>query len=919
MVELFQMWALVEVLGFICLPLTLTIFKNLPDRGWAFSKIVGMALLAFCVWLPLMTLQFLPFSRLFILGILLLILALNVLAFPRVWKTLVELARAHLTYLITCELLYLGMIFLLGWVRSYNPNIQSFEMFMDEGFLASIMRAQHFPPPDMWLSGYPINYYYYAHYTIAVLAKLIGQPASIAFNTGICTFFGLTGVNIFGITCNIVALARRARLQRQRGESGEISRASKRARPRRQRPAAQSSLLTVAMPFGVVSVLMCVVLGNLASTQSWWQAHDSGLPYFYWFNVSRVVNNTINEFPAFSFLLSCFHAHVLTLAFTILAIALIFNLFLERGGEGEDGDAQGLRIFGRGWRLPLNLGFMAVVIGGLFAMNGWDFPTYLGTAIVCIALQQWMAHHSRFSFELALDVFTVSASLTALSFFLYAPFYLNFISPSQGIGIVDAANRSSVSSEMLIYGTFMFLFVTLLFVNFLRERPMPGRLAFANQRPDNPGQLPIRPLLASLSRPSNGTSGAHEVQSGRLLSGTGITGHAASGGDLPPAGEQPSAVQTPQQTATIAQSLPREQGDEFEEPAGKPVQAGEPLSPLPPLPSPAPARPARPPWLTFRFVSQVLIVVAALLIYVLVKNSLWLVIAFVITALGAALVLYHVQDRPRAFTLLLGTVAFGLVAMTEVVYLKDVFASTFPRMNTVFKFYFQAWALLAITSGAGLYFIVESFRPNMKMDGLQLLIRRSGQAIWTVMCLLLLLAGAIYPIYGSYQRTNEFAQRTNSLDGMAYLQQYSPGDYEAIQWLNHNVQGSPVVAEAFGPEGGDYSDYGRVSAFTGLPTIIGWAGHEYQWRVNWLNDSTNAADFYNRGTDVNLIYTSKDPKIVLAILQRYQVRYLYVGNLEIATYTGSDLTRFRNFLPVVYSRDGVTIYQVPIQGSQATS
>ncbi len=205
--ELFQMWALVEVLGFICLPLTLTIFKNLPDRGWAFAKIVGMALLAFCVWLPLMTLQFLPFSQLFIFGVLLIIIALNVMGYPRVWKTLVELWRTHKTYIIACELLYLGMIFLLGWVRSYNPNIQSFEMFMDEGFLASILRSQHFPPQDMWLSGYPINYYYYAHYTIAVLAKLIGQPASIAFNTGICTFFGLTGVNIFGITCNIVASA----------------------------------------------------------------------------------------------------------------------------------------------------------------------------------------------------------------------------------------------------------------------------------------------------------------------------------------------------------------------------------------------------------------------------------------------------------------------------------------------------------------------------------------------------------------------------------------------------------------------------------------------------------------------------------------------------------------------------------------
>ena len=909
MAELFQMWALVEVLGFICLPLTLTIFKNLPDRGWAFAKIVGMVLLAFCAWLPLMTLQFLPFNQLFIVGVLLIILALNVMSYPRVWKTLVELWRTHKTYMIVCELLYLGMIFLLGWVRSFNPNIQSFEMFMDEGFLASILRSPHFPPQDMWLSGYPINYYYYAHYTIAVLAKLIGQPASIAFNTGICTFFGLTAVNIFGVTCNIVAWARRVHLERRRGETGEISRSSKRARPHRARPAAQSSVLAGAMPFGVVSVLMCVVLGNLASTQDWWKAHDGGLPYFYWFDVSRVVDKTINEFPAFSFLLSCFHAHVLTLAFTILAIGLIFNLFLERGDGSADGDAQGLRIFGRGWRLPLNLVFMAIVIGGLFAMNGWDFPTYLGTAIICIALQQWMTYHSRFSFELALDVFTICASLTALSFFLYAPFYLNFISPSQGIGIVGPADRSSVSQEMLIYGTFMFLFVTLLFVNIMRERLAPGNPALAVQRPGKPGTPPIRPFLASLSKPSNGTNGAPATHTSRLLTRVGAGEHDVSGVELSAAGEQPAALQARQQTATVSQSLPDEQN--LNPQADAVEQSSGPISPLPPLPSPVSAPSARPFWLTFRFASQVFIVVAALLIYVLVKNSLWLVIAFVITALGAELVLYHMHDRPRAFVLLLGTVAFGLVAMTEVVFLKDVFASTFPRMNTVFKFYFQAWALLAITSGAGLYFIVESFKPTMNLDGLQLLIRRFGQVIWSVICLLLLLAGAIYPIAGSYQRSNQFMQRTTSLDGMAYLEQYSPGDYEAIRWLNSNVQGNPVIVEAFGAQGGDYSDYGRISAFTGLPTVIGWAGHEYQWRVNWLNNSYNASDFFQRGSDVNLIYTSKDPQTVLATLQRYQVKYLYVGNLEKATYNTADLSRFSKYLPVVYSMDGVTIYQVP--------
>src|SRR5207253_5698198 len=214
MVELIQMWALVEVLGFICLPLTITVFHNLPDRGWAFSKAIGIALLAFCVWLPLMCLHFLPFSPFFIAGVLLILVAFNIIGFLRVRQALLKVVRVNLIYIVACETVFFGMMLLLGWIRSYVPDIRSFEMFMDEGFIAAIMRSPHFPPNDMWYSGYPINYYYYAHYTIGVLAKLLGQSPSIAFNTGICTFYGLTGVNLFGVTCNIVTWARHTRQSR---------------------------------------------------------------------------------------------------------------------------------------------------------------------------------------------------------------------------------------------------------------------------------------------------------------------------------------------------------------------------------------------------------------------------------------------------------------------------------------------------------------------------------------------------------------------------------------------------------------------------------------------------------------------------------------------------------------------------------
>src|SRR5438876_5458494 len=117
MFQLLQMWAMIEVLGLVCLPLTITVFHNLPDRGWAFNKTLALALFAFCVWFPLMCLQFLPFSQLFIAGVAFLLLACNLLAFLRVRHELLKVIRSNLTYIIVTEVIFLGMVFLLVWVR----------------------------------------------------------------------------------------------------------------------------------------------------------------------------------------------------------------------------------------------------------------------------------------------------------------------------------------------------------------------------------------------------------------------------------------------------------------------------------------------------------------------------------------------------------------------------------------------------------------------------------------------------------------------------------------------------------------------------------------------------------------------------------------------------------------------------------
>jgi uncharacterized membrane protein len=180
------------------------------------------------------------------------------------------------------------------------------------------------------------------------------------------------------------------------------------------------------------------------------------------------------------------------------------------------------------------------------------------------------------------------------------------------------------------------------------------------------------------------------------------------------------------------------------------------------------------------------------------------------------------------------------------------------------------------------------------------------------MALLLGLVGAalVYPVLASATRTQNYTL-PRTLDGTAYMDQdvVNAGDAQAIAWLNAHVNGDEVLLE--GASYDEYTHYGRVSAFTGLPTIMGWGGHELQWRVNWLAEPGRGDVIGQRLDAVKQIYTNPDAGTVRQLLRQYSVRLIYVGAAERQLYPAANLDRFAAFLPVVYQRGGVTIYAVP--------
>jgi uncharacterized membrane protein len=313
-------------------------------------------------------------------------------------------------------------------------------------------------------------------------------------------------------------------------------------------------------------------------------------------------------------------------------------------------------------------------------------------------------------------------------------------------------------------------------------------------------------------------------------------------------------------------------------------------------------------------------------LFKLMPYNATLVVCVALALGGIVLVFYHLKNRAHAFVLLLGASAFVIIAGCEVFYLKDVLTgSNFERMNTVFKFYFQAWALLSICFGAGLFFTLDFLRSVRVKRRIWRWGYRGALGLWCGMLLLLVGAGMVYPIYASYSRYSlvnslsvfAFLQRDFSLDGMKYLATCQPSecgiatsaDYEAMRWINEHISGDPVIVESIG---GEYSYCSRVAVFTGLPTPMGWVSHEMQWRVNWIRQlhTDHQQQFDQRVMDINQIYTNPSPAVVLDTMSQYTAQYLYVGPLEYQKYTGANLHRFHSFMKTVYNYAGVTIYMV---------
>jgi len=837
--HVFVWWLILQILGWAALPLAYRLFRWLPGRGYAFARPLGLLLVSYTLWLG----ASLGFLRNTVGGILVAIaLATGVsLWFYRYKRDeadppLLTFLRGHKELILMVEILFVVALCAWSGLRAYAPDKimpAGGEKFMEIAFLNGILQSTRFPPLDPWLSGFAISYYYFGYVMMALLTRLSGVVPGIGFDLYDALLFALTVTGAFGVVYNLVAGSRR-------------------------RTNAEPSDERQPLWYGTLGALFVAVMGNLEGflealyargilpgafwdwidvpdlsqsgqvTGSWYPGHG-----WWWWRASRVLQDRdflgrdilspIDEFPFFSFLLGDNHPHVLALPFVLLALALALNLLRRQRAVSETaGQIAGWNPIAAcldgDWALFIAYG---LALGAVVFLNTWDYPIYLGLAILAYGIGCYTAREEPIG-ELLQRMIVLGTGLLLAGLIFYLPFFVSFRSQAGGV-LPYLLPPTRLPQYLVMFGPFVFIVAWF--------------------------------LIAQLSR------GATKDLLRRVARGWGLVMLA------------PIVLLA----LVLSLALFTEHGRQFVQATLANPEVQQVVGDIGPVAA-----------------------VKAIIRARLIDPWLFLTLTLLIS-LAAVSMLRHERgtaSRPSAsdlFASLLILVGLALTLSVEFVYLRDNFG---VRMNTIFKFYFQAWVMLGCTSAYGVWWILS----------------REGWArhVFLVGVVALTAAGLVYPLMASYSRVQGFKHEPN-LNGASSIARNNPDDWAAIEWLRANAWGTPVVLEA----PGDSYDYeGRISAFTGFPAVLGWSLHEGQWRGDYTEQ-------HEREPDIATIYTTYDGRHALQLLHKWDVEYVIVGATEWkyveelcdapdrSCFPTEALGKFERLLEPAFEQGQTTIYRVP--------
>ncbi|MBP5261148.1 MAG: hypothetical protein J6Z43_03360 [Clostridiales bacterium] len=844
------------------LPLGAYLFRGTGSGGFILTQTLGLVTVSLFVW-TLTYIKCYTFTRLFIF-IAIAIIGAICYAVPVLRDNLIKtLKQPFYIEKASAELLvFMTALTVMCYYRGFTPIINGQEKFMDYGFIMSMLRNSELPANDMWLSGYSINYYYFGQYIWALFIKLSGTPAPIGYNLAMTSAIAIPFAMAFSIGTMLFNLMS----ERSDGIKGIWACISRYAA-------------------GLFSGFTVIVFGN--SHSFFYDEESIGNKFlvflsehgfdvgrtdgFFYPDSTRFIGHnpdsqvfnaagevidagdyTIEEFPFYSFLIADLHAHVVSM----MVVLLIMGVAIAYISRIDHPDNYELNIVPKRFSKKVKEQIART-----------EFRRLISIELVAMAVLLGVAQQTNY--------------WDFLIYFVFSSMVLIIINTRRSKVFTDLSGficfAINVAAILLVYLKFgdrpvlhVILQIDILIVSYLLVVFEPNALTRTSF-----GMSFLFSVAYLIALPFNCNFDMISNKLGKVT-----------------------------HTSSLFQL-----------------------------------------WILWG--THITIAVAFIIFTIIFKN-------YDLGRSSRKKASNHAGDKPsicdqpvNAFTnpiarffgernifdifiCGLTVVAILLLIAPEIFYVRDIYTSGYLRSNTMFKFTFAAFIMFGIAISYGtvrLLWITTSHNTRST----------SSLIASIIFAVLILVIPAHYTFVGIKQRCGDTTIRTNykGLDGTQYLNTYySPYGYietegnlksylDAITWFNENVEGDPVIAEAYGES---YTDCNVISAYTGLPTVIGWQTHEWLWRFHGIVDeetdlliSDPDYDVWSiyltpRYNDLNIIYLSPEPYEIQAIIDKYDIEYIVLGNLEYYKFNYDNTEALKQVGEIVYNSENLNIFKVTPSG-----
>ena len=735
--------------------------------------------------------------------------------------------RRRWRLIVAVELLQ--VVAFLGWclVRANDPAADHTEEPMDLMLLVAVSTSDSFPPADPWLSGYPISYYYLGYWLLGAIGHLVGTPPEITYNLGQATWYALLVVGCFGLAYNLAASSRRA--PSPDGAALPVDR--------------DSPVDRTAIGSGLIAALLVCGSANIALPLDWGRRVLDG--------AGSLWSEAIGSWKA---LLGLSAGTTASTAASAASALWSENWWWWRSSRV----VRDVGLDGQSIEVITEFPFFSYLLGDnhphVLAM-----PIVVATLTLAFAVfaAAWSPGERAPKYSVAgaavpgglatrIGIVAVAGSIVAINTWdVPAVFSVLVIAVTAAAASSDSSSWRRALIAAVSFASLLALGSALLY--------LPYHLTASSQ---------VEGILPNFFHPTSLRQVV--VMFATLAPGVFLlvlTGWRRGEARLRLAAAWWIAL-LGLALAWFAACLALAQFGVWSEWLDGMLQP-----------------PSRD-----RLMSVVLGRWAGgCLTLVLCAGAL----AFTLEALRARWL--STEARREAgldFALLLAAAGLGLILAPELLYLHDSFGT---RMNTVFKFWYQAWLLLACGAAVG---ITSALR------------RGRGPRVAALLALLAIVPGLYYPAAALWSRTGGFGSKQPTLDALAWLERFRPEELAALRWLRGATNSDDVVVQR---SGASYrAEQNLPSIVTGRATLLGWGGHEYQWRGSSF--SSFAA---GREEAIERIYHPPSVAELDSTLRAWSVDYIYLGPEERSRYgvTADSESLIADVCDLVFENPQVRIYR----------